>query len=106
MAEITNSEAIAFCNSRVRTAADRLANLYYVAKSVSQEWTATGLGDIIVYNNEDLVVDGSAQDGRHPISGVDVNNLITRLNEFVTDMEANSNAKLNTVLAVAVNVRG
>lgn len=103
MAEITNPEAIRFCNERVRVAADKLAQLYYVAKSVGQEWTATGLGDIIAYNNGDLVVDGSATDGRHPISGIDVNNLVTRLGEIVTDMEANSNAKLNTVLAVAVH---
>lgn len=103
MAEITNPEAVAFCNSKVRVAADKLAQLYYTAKSVSQEWTANGLGDIIVYSNSDLVVDGSASDGRHPISGIDVNNLITRLTEIVADMEASSNAKLNTVLAVATN---
>jgi hypothetical protein len=107
VAEITNSEAVRFCNERVRVAADKLAQLYYTAKSVSQEWTANGLGDIIAYNNGDLVVDGSASDGRHPISGIDVNNVITRLTEIVADMEANSGAKLNTVLAVAVNgVRG
>ena len=101
MADITNAEAVAYCNSRLRPAYDRFAQLYYEAKSLRQEWDANGLGDIIAYNNGDLVVDGSASDGRHPISGVDVNNLITRLTEVVTDMEASSNAKLNTVLAVA-----
>lgn len=103
MAEITNAEAVRFCNDRVRMAADMLGQLYYTAKSVSNEWTANSLGTLIAYDNADLVVDGSAVDGRHPISGIDVNNLITRLNELVTDMEASSNAKLNTVLAVAVN---
>lgn len=101
MADITNPEAVKFCNERVRTAANKLAQLYYSAKSVSQEWTANDLGTIIAYDNADLVIDGSATDGRHPISGIEVNNLITRLTELVADMEASSNAKLNTVLAVA-----
>lgn len=101
MAEITNPEAVKFCNEKVRTAADKLAQLYYTAKSVSQEWTANNLGAIIAYDNMDLVVDGSAQDGRHPISGSDVNGLMNRLNEIVADMEASNSAKLNTVLAVA-----
>lgn len=103
MAEITNPEAVRFCNERVRSSADRLAQLYYEAKATYQEWTANSLGTIIAYDNADLVVDGSATDGRHPISGVDVNNLITRLSEIIIDLEANSNAKLNTVLAVQVN---
>ena len=103
MALIDNPEAVRFCNERVRTAADKLAQLYYTAKSVSQEWAANDLGSVIAYNNADLVVDGSATDGRHPISGIDVNNLVTRLTELVADMEANSSAKLNTVLAVTVH---
>ena len=106
MAEITNPEAVKFCNERVRVAADKLAQLYSVAKSVQQEWTANDLATIIAFDNPDLVVDGSATDGRHPISGEDVNNLITRCSEIVTDLEANSSAKLNTILKVAVNPNG
>lgn len=106
MAEITNPEAVKFCNERVRTVADRLAQMYYEAKAVSDEWTANNLGAIIAYDNTDLVVDGSATDGRHPVSGADVNGLMNRLNELVADMQANNNAKLNTVLAVAVNIQG
>lgn len=103
MAEITNAEAIKFCNEKVRVAANQYAQLYYRAKAVYQEWTANGLGDIIAYDNADLVVDGSATDGRHPISGIDVNNLMTRLGEVITDMEASSNAKLNTILCIITN---
>lgn len=103
MSLIDNPEAVAFCNSRLRPAYDRFAQLYYEAKGLYQEWTANGLGTIIAYDNADLVVDGSASDGRHPISGVDVNNFMTRLGELIADMEANTNAKLNTVLAGATN---
>jgi hypothetical protein len=101
--DITNPEAVKFCNEKVRTSADKLGQLYYVAKAVSQEWTANSLGSIITNSADDDVIDGSATDGRHPITGADANNIINRLTEFVTDMEANTNAKLNTVLGVAVN---
>jgi hypothetical protein len=103
MAEITNPEAVRFCNERVRVAANKLNAAYKFAKEVQAEWFANDLATIIAYNNGDLVVDGSATDGRHPISGIDVNNLITRLSELTTDYDANSSAKLNTILAVATN---
>lgn len=104
MAEITNVEAVRFCNEKVRPIADRLAQFYYAAKAVSQEWTANpDLATLIAYNNADLVVDGSAMDGRHPVSGVEANNLMTRLMEIVADMDANGGAKLNTVLSVATH---
>ena len=101
MAEITNPEAIRFCNEKVRPAAARLAKAFYFAKIAYAEWTANGMGDIIAYNNADLVVDGAGTDGRHPITGISVNNLITRLSELIADYEASSNAKLNTILSVA-----
>ena len=103
MADITNAEAVKFCNEKVRTSADKLGQLYYVAKAVTQEWTANSMGSVITNSADDDVVDGSATDGRHPITGADANNIINRLTEFVTDMEANTNAKLNTVLGVAVH---
>lgn len=104
MAEITNAEAVRFCNERVRVAANKLNAAYKFAKEVSSEWTANpDLATNIAYDNPDLVVDGSATDGRHPVSGIDVNNLVTRLNELIADYEASSSAKLNTILAVATN---
>ena len=104
MSEITNPEAVKFCNERVRIAANRLNSAYQFAKQVSAEWTANSdLATNIAYDNPDVVVDGSATDGRHPISGIEVNNLMTRLNELIADYEANSSAKLNTILAVATN---
>ena len=104
MATITDPEAVRFCNEQVRVGADKLAQMYYAAKAIKDEWIANpNLATLIAFDNPDDVVDGSATDGRHPISGIEVNNLITRLGELITDMEAGGNAKLNTVLAVAVN---
>jgi hypothetical protein len=103
MADITDPAAVRYCNERVRPAADRLAQAYNYAKSVTDEWVANDLGTDIPNNAADTVVDGAETDGRHVISGEDVHDLINRLNELITDYEANTNAKLNTILQVAVN---
>jgi len=103
MADITNAEAVTFCNERVRVAADKLAQAYYLAKEVQDEWFANSMASLIPNESGDTVIDGSATDGRHVITGADVTNVITRLGELTTDYEASSNAKLNTILGVAVN---
>mgnify|MGYP000621713160 CR=1 FL=1 len=102
MADITNAEAVRFCNEKVRVAADRLAQAYYFSKQVQNEWFANSMGSLIP-NDASPVIDGSATDGRHPITGADATNLITRCGELITDYEAAGNAKINTILGVAVN---
>lgn len=99
---ITDSEAVAFSNKRVRPSADKAAQLYYFSKEVIQEWYANDLASLIP-PTDDVIDDGSATDGRHPITGNDVNNLITLLQEYVTRMEATGNAQLNVTLGIAVN---
>jgi hypothetical protein len=107
---VTNSQAINFCNEEVRPAADRLAQLYNDAKDVLLKFSANGQNiQALIPNDSTVVNDGSEltatprPDGRPPITGAHVWNIVTRLNEFVIDYEAGSNAKLNTVVAVAVN---
>ena len=102
MADITNTQAVKFCNEKVRTVADRMAQLYYAAKAVVDEWNSNSLSGVIP-NTTDVVVDGAATDGRFIITGAKATSIITRAQEVVADYEAGSNAKLNTVLQVAVN---
>jgi hypothetical protein len=102
MPDITNPQAVLFCNQRVRPASDKLAQAYYDATAVLNEWTSFG-GTTLIPNTADPVIDGSAQDGRSPITGADVSNLVNRLSELTTDYNASGAAKLNTVLKVAVN---
>ena len=99
---ITNPQAVAFSNSRVRQFADQLAQVYYQALALQNDWFANAVGDVLT-NTSDVVDDGAALDGRHPITGAMAVNIVTRAMELVTDMQASSNAKLNTVLSVAVN---
>lgn len=93
---------IQFCNQYVRPFADKRAQAYYAAKSLLTMWNARG-GATAIPNDSTAVADGSPADGRPGITGAMVNNIINRASEIVTDYEANSNAKLNTVLQVAVN---
>jgi hypothetical protein len=102
MSDITDPQAVAFCNERIRPAADLLAQAYNYASQVLAEWTAHG-GAVLVPNTSDPVVDGSATDGRPPVTGADVNLLVVRLSELKADFEASGAAKLNTILKVAVN---
>jgi hypothetical protein len=103
MPDITNPEAVSFCNNRARPAADHLAKMYYVAKQVKAEWDANNLGTLLPVS-ADLVIDGSAIDGRHPITGNDVQVLMGVLASFIASMEASNNQNLTGVLNVAVNV--
>ena len=101
MADITNPEAVRFSNEKVRILADALESAYRTSKAALTEWYANNMGEL--FPAADTVVDGSATDGRHPLTGNDVANVINRAAEMVADYEASSNAKLNTVLAVSVN---
>lgn len=92
-----------FVASRVRGGASSLAKLYFAAKVTIAEWWASG-GNDLVPNNSTVIDDGFAANGAPEITGAEVTNIVVRLIEFVEDMEANGNAKLNTVLAVANEV--
>jgi hypothetical protein len=110
MADVTSPLAIQFCNNDIRTAADAEAQLYYKAKDILSRWSANGQNITALIPNDSTIIDDGSQatatpkpDGRPPITGAMVNNIIARLNEFVTDMEAAGNAKLNTIIGVSVN---
>lgn len=99
---IDSSQAVRFCNEKVRPAADGLAQVYNDAKRVLAEWNAAG-GVALVPNTADVVADRADVDGRPVITGEKVNNVMNRIGELISDYEAGGNAKLNTILQVAVN---
>ena len=102
MADITNPQAVRFCNERVRQAADKFGQLYNWCVAVQNEWAAQGIGDLIP-NDSSPIIDGAQTDGRPLLTGADVNTLAARVTEFTAMLEANANAKLNQILKVAVN---
>ncbi|HLX53422.1 MAG TPA: hypothetical protein VKR58_05760 [Aquella sp.] len=104
MPNITNPTAIAFCDQKVRPMADLMLQEYNTAKSIVNYWNANSMSSIIT-NDSSIIEDSAATngDGRQVITGAMVTNIITRAIEKITDYEASSDAKLNTVEQVSVN---
>lgn len=103
MANITNVLAVKFSNEELRRYNDhKLAN-YRTAKQLVADYTSKGIGAIIGSTGTDVVVDGAATDGRAPMTVSDINNIMARANETVSDFEANTNQKFNQASAVSVN---
>lgn len=102
MADITNPEAVRFCNEVIRPLANAIYAAYKKCREGRDEFVANNMGSLLP-DTADLVVDGSATDGRHPITGEDVNNIVTLANELLTNYEADTNAKLNELLNVCTN---
>ena len=101
---IDNAQAVRFANEQGRVLADALSTAYWTAKRVMANYYADpALGDAFTAGSAEVVADGAETDGRPVITGNDVLGIVTRASELVADMEANGNAKLNTVLALAVN---
>ncbi|MDB4786210.1 hypothetical protein OAG36_00600 [bacterium] len=103
---ITDPAAIKWSNEKARVAADKLVQAYNFAVQVQSEWNS---GMSSEFPNDSSIVEDGAHDtatrpdGRTEITGADVNNVMVRAGEIITDYEATSNAKLNTLLAVSVN---
>ena len=100
---ITDPQVVKFSNEEVRTVADKAVAYYWQAKAFVTEWDAQGLGALIPNSAAEIVVDGSAEDGRGPITGQDIHNLYTQLTTMITDLENNSNLKLNVLSKIEVN---
>jgi len=99
--QLTDAEVVKFSNERIHPIADELAQLYFRAKAIQAEYQAAGLEKKFV--DGEVLADGSATDGRHPILGQDVKAVMSLIDAYVVDFESGLNAKLNSVLKVAVN---
>jgi hypothetical protein len=107
MANITNAQAVKFCNEKLRVLADLQERLYETYRRVKAEWDTFG-GVALIPNDASPIIDGATvltgtADGRKPITGAMVTNIITRGFEYATDMEASASAKLATIRQVSVN---
>ncbi len=106
----TNAQAVAFSNQKIRPMSDLIYSAYLSAKSVLAQWNAQGVASVIP-NDSTVIADGSATDGRAPITDAQATAIITRATEFINWMErgtldtsgTQNNATLNTVAAVSVN---
>jgi hypothetical protein len=99
----TNPQAISICNDKIRPLADRVGQLYNLCKALQAEAVAEGWAAMFTGGSGNIIVDGSATDGRAIITDADVAAFITDISSFITDMEAASNARRNRALKIAVN---
>jgi hypothetical protein len=102
MATTANAQAIAFVNNMARRYADAEAQAYNTAKALNAFWNANSVSGVVP-NDATIILDGAATDGRQIVTGAQTTNVVTRCQEKIADYEANSSAKLNTILALAVN---
>ncbi len=83
MADITNPQVVKWSNERARTISDSLALLYAKIVAYQNDYSAQGIATAM--NSAaavDIVLDGSANDGRAPVTKnqlVVLNNCITQI---------------------------
>lgn len=99
----TNPQAILVCNEKIRVCADRFGQLFNLCKAYQAEAVAEGWTALFTGGAGNVIVDGSAIDGRTSITDADVTAFISDVSAFITDMEAASNARRNRALKIAVN---
>jgi hypothetical protein len=91
-----------FANDKARRLADLLGGAYLSCRSVVTIWDTRNL-IAMVPDTDDVIVDGSAEDGRPPMTGKQLRDLIATARSFCSRMEFNSNEELTRFMAVAVN---
>lgn len=98
----SNPQAVAFANNYARRAADDVVSCYLTMKRFLQVWNGQSIVSVIP-NDAGVIVDGSATDGRAPITDAQVNVLVANLSTLVAQFEASANLILNQTLQVSVN---
>lgn len=98
----TNVQAISVSDNQLRPFADKLAQLYNLAKALQADALANNWAGLFPADGVALG-DNSAVDGRNPITDTDLNSLIAIAGTFITFMEATSFANRNVVNKIAVN---
>ena len=91
MSEITENAAITYVREDVKAYASAALEAYYQAKRLVNEWYGRDMGSIIT-----LVF--ACPVGDQALTGNEVSLVISRASEYVADLEASSNAKLNTLI--------
>jgi len=99
----SNPQAVLIANTKIRPLADRLAQLYNAIKAAQIEYTAEGWS-VLFPNDSEVIVDGSAVDGRTPITNADVRAfMLTDAVGVLTPLEASSNAGRDRVHKISPN---
>ncbi len=99
-----NPQAVKFANEIIRPMADAMQGLTDSSEETISRFANEGLLALFPLDDE-VVVDGSATDGRAPITNRMVRIVMDILTSFRNDMKANDSIKYNQIEAVSVNSR-
>lgn len=94
MPDNSTPQAVTFSNQRARPLADLMISTYLSCKAFVQQWTAQGVGAVIP-SDSNVIDDGSATDGRTPITDFDVNVLFAQASNLIAYFEGASGAPTN-----------
>lgn len=75
MPDITNPQAVQFCNQELRRATSQIVSAFRTLRQLRADYAFKGIGPLVAGTTDlqnSLVADGSATDGRTPITGYDV----------------------------------
>lgn len=86
---LDNPQVTRFCNEGLRVAADKFGDAYYAAKALCESFDATNMAALLGADSQfsNLIVDGSATDGRPQISAGGVALTITNIKSLITQLE-------------------
>jgi len=85
MAEITNAEAIRFCNEQIRPLAERMRALKIEVDAALTTWFA-GVSTVIGSSAGDTIEDGRGDEGVSRLTAADVTNLGVQMIAYQTQL--------------------
>jgi hypothetical protein len=97
----SNPQAVAFY---ARVVANDVVSAYLTMKRFVQVWDGQNIVSVIP-NDANVMVDGSAQDGRTPVTNAQLNILNSNFRTLIAQFEANTNLILNQTLQVQVSAQ-
>lgn len=106
MSEITNPQAVRFSNERLHVACDRIISGIRTLRELNAEWSGQNLAPLFAGTQELLdatVADGSATDGRTPLTGYDVNLAASAAQALLTWADGDGAASVAALTKPAVN---
>ena len=107
----TNPQAVSFANTRIRPMADLLYSVYTTAESIVQQWNTQNMAAVIPPGDATLIADGSAVDGRPPMTNDQAYGIILAAQDIVNYFQGSvspanpdgTKTKLSSVSKVEVN---
>ena len=102
MPNITDPLVVTWANTRARTISDKIVALQYAMNAYVTDYANSGIAAALTADGATgSITDGSATDGRTPVVGTDLQNLIAGINQIVTAFNTNITGVGSPITTVA-----